>query len=329
MNVRIEALDTLFFRNGKPFTMGQDNSIESYVYPPSPSVLYGALRSSFITQNIEAKTLESLIEETESLKLKNIYIKQYKNGLYSKSLYPLPKDLVVPEYIKPKRKNNRLSVVGLKEAFVEFSNTENISPLLSPLGVEKTQEGNFYISDNQLESYFDGKSEGLTAFDLSKYLSQEVKTGIAIRSDTGIVNDGMLYKVSMIRPSVITPKGDLIELSICIEGQGIKGFECNSLGQLGGERKAVSFLDEVAIDLESADITEDEFKIYLATPAIFEAGWYPKTFLNSFNLEITSAAIGKPVHIGGWDVKLGKPKPMLKAVDAGAVYYLRAKKKLT
>ena len=34
--IEIEALDTLFFRDGKPFTMGQDTVGES-IFPPHPS----------------------------------------------------------------------------------------------------------------------------------------------------------------------------------------------------------------------------------------------------------------------------------------------------
>jgi CRISPR-associated protein Cmr3 len=36
-----------------------------------------------------------------------------------------------------------------------------------------------------------------------------------------------------------------------------------------------------------------------------------------------AAAVGKPIYLGGWDMKARAPKPMLKGVPAGSVYYLR------
>lgn len=42
----MEAFDTLFFRDGKPFSMGDDVWANG-VFPPYPSTLYGALRASY------------------------------------------------------------------------------------------------------------------------------------------------------------------------------------------------------------------------------------------------------------------------------------------
>ena len=49
MVIKIRPLDTLFFRTGKPFTMGEDTWAES-LFPPYPSTLYGAIRSFLIFQ---------------------------------------------------------------------------------------------------------------------------------------------------------------------------------------------------------------------------------------------------------------------------------------
>ena len=68
MRIRIKALDTLFFRDGKPFTSGEETWADG-TFPPYPSVLYGALRTWFITNQ---KTLsDEIIENSGHIKLKN------------------------------------------------------------------------------------------------------------------------------------------------------------------------------------------------------------------------------------------------------------------
>ena len=71
-------------------------------------------------------------------------------------------------------------------------------------------------------------------------------------------------------------------------------------------------------------------KIYLATPAIFKNGSLPefisKGSYEGIEFELLNMAIGKPIFIGGFDMKKRQPKPMKKAVPAGSVYYLRSNK---
>lgn len=78
-------------------------------------------------------------------------------------------------------------------------------------------------------------------------------------------------------------------------------------------------------------------KIYLASPAVFAQGWLPDfidkdTLLSKedsifgrhhITLQLISAAIGKPVSIGGWDLAKKYPKTMYKAVPGGSVYFFK------
>ena len=64
-----------------------------------------------------------------------------------------------------------------------------------------------------------------------------------------------------------------------------------------------------------------EFKLYLATPAIFDAGWHPKCLHK--NIKLITAAVGNYVTVGGWDVAHNRPKVAYRAVPAGSVYYYR------
>ena len=73
MQIQIDPLDTLFFRDGKPFTMGED-SWASGIVPPYPSVIYGALRSAYFSNHItELKKATKWDDPTMNLKIKGIH----------------------------------------------------------------------------------------------------------------------------------------------------------------------------------------------------------------------------------------------------------------
>ena len=52
MLIKLDPLDTLFFRDGKPFSMGEE-TWGNCIFPPSPSVIYGALRTAYFSNHID------------------------------------------------------------------------------------------------------------------------------------------------------------------------------------------------------------------------------------------------------------------------------------
>ena len=106
--------------------------------------------------------------------------------------------------------------------------------------------------------------------------------------------------------------------------------------KVGGESRAMLYEhceteDIGGLNMDYSGMGGDKFKVYLATPAKFKKGWLPdwideETLIGKFNgisLKLLTAAIGKCVPIGGFDMKRKKPKPMLRAVPAGSVYYFK------
>ena len=51
MIIEISALDTLFFRDGKPFSMGENHWTNS-IFPPNMSTVYGADRKSVVRERV-------------------------------------------------------------------------------------------------------------------------------------------------------------------------------------------------------------------------------------------------------------------------------------
>jgi len=298
--LQLSALDTLFFRDGKPFSMGFETWADG-IFPPPPSVFYGVLRTAFLSENIEKlKDANTAIDESSNLKIR------FSAFYHSQNFYfPCPLDIV-----KVKEKNSHFQILSLKQK-KHHSNLELPCTLQSEKEVENPTG---LIDKISLNDYLIKSKEPKSL--KSDYLIEEPKIGIGINNSTKASDDGMLYRVGMNR---------LKEIGFAI---GYEGIALSSKGilKLGGEAKAVSFstLTNVPeIKMPNA-LSSEYFKVYLATPAIFNEGWKPSQ--SKFgDARLIAACVGKPVYIGGFDMKpkSGKPrpKPMRRAVPAGSVYY--------
>lgn len=307
--IKIKAADTLFFRDGRPFTMGEDTTASS-LFPPPPSVLYGALRTTFIAEHIGHKTLEKLIVESADLKIESIGLSQ--NDV---TLLPLPCDLVVP-------KDKNTSAFLLEKIQKPIASSAKTGFLLRNTLEGKMDDGPFYIRKNELVKYLHLKTDKFSCQKLP--MLTETKIGIGRGNDTRIAADGMLYRVQLQR---LSGEKEDSGIEIIVQFTDLT-LDTEGVLQLGGERKVASFTTESEAIISNIAVPELEkpwFKIYLTTPAIFRTGWQPTELLAKHNLEIETAALGKTLNIGGWDVEKREPKPMLQAVPAGSVFYVKSK----
>ena len=70
MVIKINPLDTLFFKDGKPFSMGEE-TWASGLFPPYPGVIYGAIRTAYFGMHPEK--LENLDQGNDPTKDLNIH----------------------------------------------------------------------------------------------------------------------------------------------------------------------------------------------------------------------------------------------------------------
>lgn len=95
---------------------------------------------------------------------------------------------------------------------------------------------------------------------------------------------------------------------------------------LGGRSRRcdLEYLDSVPSPLPSRAVLESVLlkrsrcTIYLATPALFAAGWIPPPLPG---LTLVSAAVGHPRAVGGWDLASARPRRSRLAAPAGTVYF--------
>jgi CRISPR-associated protein Cmr3 len=318
--IELEALDTLFFRDGKPFTMGEDTWAEG-IFPPLPSVIYGALRTAYFSEDIERfKTIETKDDSA----LLRITFCCFKYG--SRIYFPMPLDLI--EVVNPTKNGPRKELHFLKlnpPDVRSFASNMPTSDFLQPDTNDFNVVENGIINSNDLTNYLALKITSADYHSLNDFTFLEPKVGIGLNKDTRTANDGQLYRVGMRRL-------DQLSFAVGFEFEQLNNIP--SLIRLGGEGKAVQCKSIVSkeicqkISIPMPPIVGKRFKLYLATPALFTDGWKPSWMTTDYsehqgiNVRLLAAAVGKAVPVGGFDIQKKVPKAMRKAVPAGSVYYM-------
>jgi CRISPR-associated protein Cmr3 len=163
----------------------------------------------------------------------------------------------------------------------------------------------------------------------SDYICSELKVGIGRDDQTRTSGDtGKLYRVGLQR---LSARGGMSRLELAVVYENLSVPDSGIL-KMGAEGKCVSYRTESMPNFDISDLRQSEsrrFKLYLMTPGIFDRGWVADWMLqgayNGINFDFIGAASGRSMHMGGFDMKQGKPKPMRKAVPAGSVYYFELK----
>ncbi|MDX2305774.1 MAG: type III-B CRISPR module-associated protein Cmr3 [Microscillaceae bacterium] len=325
MMLQIEAIDTLFFRDGKPFEMG-DEVWANGIFPPLPSVFYGAIRTAYFSQYPEKLALANTDDDpTKGLKIKGIYLS--KGG----TVYiPIPADFASPK--KSGGKEILFQRNNLDEKVFSSSKT-----VLNPYKEEVEKADGFIdiYSNNAFDDFFEDTQNQASGFVKSeKLFSKELKIGIGRQNATRTTEEGKLYRVAMNRMEVAGNPNEKLSFLVDtnIEEVWREDFKPNFL-KLGGENKiAQCKIYDIEIEFPKPEI-QKFFKLYFLTPTIFKNGWLPNEFeydqsQNAYigtwkgvKLKLIRSFVNGSVAVGGFDVKEKQPKTMYKAVPAGTVYH--------
>ncbi|MCB0650818.1 MAG: type III-B CRISPR module-associated protein Cmr3 [Saprospiraceae bacterium] len=337
MNIEIKPLDTLFFRDGKPFSMGEETWADSN-FPPHLSVIYGALRTFCATR---AGKEIPFIEVEE--KMKDLVIKGLTFGIGDEVFLPMPLDFSElknkEEWQKQNEKNEKYyDVVRLNpiQNTITSSHSKYQIPFLIQGDHDKFYENidNGLLSDSLLKNYLANETSSVKIKKMTDYTVTEAKVGIGRDGLTRTTEEGKLYRVGMTRFKSFkdsSEKDRQLELFVRIEKQDLELSELKeSMVKLGGEGRLVSLdereIMEVTIQPDEIILKKGYFKLYLATPAIFtNNSWFPDLSKAGINIkaELVGAIIGKTKSIGGFDMAKRKPKNMYQVIPAGSVYLFK------
>lgn len=321
--INISALDTLFFRGGKPFTMGQETT-GSGLFPPSPSVIYGALRTTYFAENKpDFKDFQAGEDDaTEKLTVRRIAFER-QEAYDSNHYFPAPLDLVTEDKTAAKKKAVLLKAEPLNNVGISNAKTTHILCTNLPK-VEDLSDA--FVDEDTLKDYLNLSGSDFYFENLKDFITAEPKVGVGLSRKTRTAEEGQLYFIGMTRPR--DKHGNILDINVSFSNLKLPK---NGVLRMGGEGKSATYKTTNPTQELQPDFNGKSFKLYLSTPALFKKGWLPdwmdeRTFTGTFpgtavEVKLTTCAVGRPMSIGGFDVKKQQPKPMLRAVPAGSVYY--------
>lgn len=357
--ILIEPLDVVLFRDSKPFAAGESHRAKS-TFPPNTLPLVGALKSKILVEhsidfaifrvpfqhNALRETQQKVIQKIGgpdgygNLQLKGPFlVKTKSNGSQIEIqdfYFPLPLNLLERGELLPLEQG--LPGVGYSPPWPDG---------LRPLWIRREAPGgelkDQFLSGDKLLDYLTSKTvtSWVKASDL--YI-RELRVGIRLSSGRRTAEEGMFYMPEFVR----LQKG----MCLCISLDGVDDLlqkETDLLG-LGGESRAAVYrkcdrvppgFDDLqqgtSILQKLGSSNPARLKLYFAAPAIFRQGWLPD-FINSssligeidvttagnkIKLQLISAAVGKALPIGGWNLAKNAPKPLLRAMPPGSVYFFK------
>ena len=369
MKLFLQPNDTFFFRDGKPFTKG-DQAEGHSIFPPLPSTALGALRSAYIAAFGDLSLfcsggMRDTVGTPESLcnaiRLHSIFPASSRNDQLN-IFFPVPLDLI---YRKDDEQLRHVPLHLVTPASKNFASNGPSDTILTWPDAESIDSDEDALLDLLgIEQYLQADDTNLPLVNRVTLIEREPKIGIARSTDTLSSEDHMLYRIDMSRFKNSDGNYGFVVDYKCHKSLPTEG----GLLKFGGEGKSFAYQDvDCQIDSQSNPpeassqwpnflkpvdncntnspsdylraIKESiqstgKFKLYFATPSIFKNGWlpswldcdtfsgkYPPGQLSPIHLKLVTAAVGKPVTVGGWNMAKGEARRTYRAVPAGSVYY--------
>lgn len=341
--VLMRPVDTFFFRDHRPLSIGEDAAATG-IFPPRPGTVYGALRSAYIHRHSDFQTFAAgtnaslrrwmgTPREIGQFALRNIFMHDGKEPIL-----PLPLDYQVVK--EASGEEMALPLRLTREEAVLASDGETHRLYAREEKKSSSAAGAYVGEALWKQALLEGGK--LPVMRQDKWLVQEEKVGIARSERTKQAIDGMLYQMPMLRFK--RKKDEPFDPGLLVSYDQAPDFSDVPYAQLGGEGRPwrISVIgDQTSFfsHAEEAKIIEHIqesgiARIIWLTPAIWKRGNRPAGYdpdnqtielASGLRVKLLTAAIGRPRLIGGWDIAAQRPKPRRPAIPAGSVLYVKVR----
>lgn len=333
----LQPLDVLYLRGNRLFA--DASTPGEAVMPPWPSMAAGALRSQILVTNgidsgqfangvkLTGELAQSLGTPAEpgTFRLGHFLLTKVEDGKLLDVYWPLPADLMVISDGDNKHIHS-LQPQPLA-ALIQTSAPCGQLPLFRTEKQAKP-EGGLWLNQAGIQAWLNGqtiKPEHLTE---SKALwKTDARLGIALDAATRTTVEGQLYTVDAVALNE--------NIGFLTGIQGAAGLlPDNGLLRLGGDGRGAQHnkIDWTLLRPDWDSIAETKrFRLVLATPGLFEQGWLLPGMSKQtegfvwktadFSAHLVTASVSRAETISGWDLAENRPKPALKAVSTGSVYW--------
>jgi CRISPR-associated protein Cmr3 len=333
----LQPLGVLYLRGNRLFA--DASTPGEAMMPPWPSMASGALRSQILVTNdidsgqfangdkLTGELAQSLGTPNEpgTFRLSHFLLAKVEDGKLLDVYWPLPADLMVISdgdnkhihSLQPQRLADSIQTSAPCGQLPLFRTEKQAKP-----------EGGLWLNKAGIQAWLNGqtiKPEHLTE---SKGLwKTDSRLGIALDTAGRTTVEGQLYTVDAV---------DMAENIGFLTGiEGAAGLlPENGLLRLGGDGRGAQHhkIDWIPLQPDWNIIAETKrFRLALATPGLFEQGWLLPGMSEQadgfiwktpeFSMHLVTASVSRAETVSGWDLAENRPKPALKAVSTGSVYW--------
>lgn len=326
LHLNINAIDTLMFRDGRPFNQNDAGASEAAsVFPPWPPTVVGAVRAALWKQLPNGKWDAGKLGSGTNWQDKNCPLDGKLRFAAPLLLYNGGPVFPVPLHIIEGR--NKADVTKLsKLAPGDARNCDLGDDVRLPaphddtlVGI-KTIEKRWVTLAGMKQILRGGVPDDDHLIRRTDLWRAEPRVGIGIDRKSRTTSDGHLYMATHIRMA------DGVKLRVSVKGW-TGGKFITTLRSVAGEHRMAQMSSCSEVILPKS-INPGKDKLWLAialSPVVLDFDEKTSTWsvagLPSGN--IVSACLGKAVSIGGWNSEARQPIPLRRCIPAGSVWFMK------
>jgi CRISPR-associated protein Cmr3 len=303
---------------------------------PWPSTVLGALRSLWgrgeETRSNTTFTLDDWRSRTQPIQLGRSLALHRKHGAawrVEDATWPVPLDAL---WLEGRNEVHRLDPVTPIAPTLGRDDDEAREALWRPVpdGERKPLASPRWWSSEEFTSWLAGKP--LSVRDEALGTTRRIQVHVGIRPEELTSDDGVLFSHDVVE--TLDSGG---EWALGVE-VALPAGELPKVATLGSDSRLArveslpaELFEPPSRVLEALRAASPGLRLVAASPLCFEKGWLPDGFVNTngeyrgqlagLEVILRAAFVPRPIHVSGWDMAKGEPKPTSRMVAPGAVYF--------
>jgi CRISPR-associated protein Cmr3 len=301
---------------------------------PWPSTVLGALRSCW-GRNEETRSGATFSPSdwrtrTAPIRLGRTLVLRRKHGAawcVEDATWPVPLDAL---WLEGRTEVHRLEPVQISAPTLGRDDDDSREGLMRPVldGVGKPLAAPRWWNSEDFSAWLAGQVVAVRSHEDALATTRRVQVRVGIRPEELTSDDGVLFSHDVVETLDLSG-----EWSIGVEVTLPEGALSN-IATLGSDSRlahveslSAAFFDPPAQVLDAFRSSSHGLRVVAATPLCFDNGWLPdgsyRGRLTGIEHEVIlrAAFVPRPIHVSGWDMAKGEPKPTSRMVPPGAVYF--------
>ncbi|PWA13087.1 type III-B CRISPR module-associated protein Cmr3 [Pueribacillus theae] len=340
MKLILRPVDTFTFRDHRDFNAGENTAGFSFPFP-TPSTLYGALRSAYIYYHSDFDTFARGADKgvKEWMGTPSSYGRFQVLGTFiehrGEVYLPVPMDMqIISNENKDTGEVNEYAVpLSLIKEKPKSSDEKSYRLIAKHDGKSSSAKG-AYISLTNYKKLNFGEVEQAPVYRLNTWIVAEEKTGIFRDNFTRRTKESMFYQLLIYRFKNEKETTFTTYLSDAPSFEKVRFARVGRKGRpwiIETKDDNLSILTERYREKIEKEIRQSGIaKLMFLTPTFFENGTYPLiegeqklSISRDLELEVITIATDRPEVIGGFDIVKKRPKPRKNVISEGTVIYVK------